>query len=123
MPPYRVDCRQQIVGNLARIDPRIFGVGQAHAPACACPGPRLSPKVRAMVQNVAGVAARSRPLGMGSFEARRGDQPREICATAVARCAKARARPPAGTCPEGHDVEIVFQDKSHGFTRAAEHAF
>ncbi len=26
----------------------------------------------------------------------------------VARWAKARARPPAGTCPKGHDVEIVF---------------
>ena len=41
----------------------------------------------------------------------------------VARWAKARARPPAGTCPEGHDEEIVFQDKSCGFTRAAELAF
>jgi hypothetical protein len=54
---------------------------------------------------------------------RSGDPPREICATAVARWAKARARPPAGTCPEGHDVEIVFQDKSRGFIHAAESAF
>ncbi len=38
--------------------------------------------------------------------ARRGEQ-----SFRLSRWAEARVRPPAGTCPEGHDVRHVFQDE------------
>ena len=44
---------------------------------------------------------------------RRGDQPREICATAVARCAKARARPAALSGPRTRLAKTPGSHPSH----------